>query len=137
LAALPEQERYAAMELWRGTLSTHSVVAFRHGERVTPGFEAPGNWRRYVPLRLPGTLCIQKHLPPGAAAVLLSRYHSSPDLIVPIDAVEKRMVDAIDGRRSIAQIAEAAGAQNAVQRARTLFEKLWWFDQIVVDASQS
>ena len=26
LAALPEREQYAAMELWRGTMTSHSVI---------------------------------------------------------------------------------------------------------------
>jgi SAM-dependent methyltransferase len=140
LAALPEQERYAAMELWRGTLSTHSVVAYRNDRGEDPAtvlFAEAGNWLRYVPVKLPGTLCLQERLPPGAAAVLLSRYHTSPDLIVPIDTVEKRMFDAIDGRRNIAQIGELAGGMDLVSRAHAFFEKLWCFDQIVVDASRA
>ena len=98
-------------------------------------FDDERNWSGYVPVRLPGTLCIQERLPPGAAAVLLSRYHSSPDLILPIDTVEKRMFEAIDGRRSIAQIAVLASGRDAQSRARAFFEQLWWFDQIVVGAS--
>jgi hypothetical protein len=126
------------MELWRGTLPSHSAIAYTaatEAARAALRFDDEFRWSRYVPVRLPGTLCIVERLPPGAAAVLLSRYHSSPDLIVPIDAVEKRLFDAIDGRRSIEQIAEIAGGQELAQRARTFFEKLYWFDQVAVDAS--
>ena len=71
----------------------------------------------------PGTLCVQERLPPGAAAVVLSRYHASPDLILPIDTREKGMFDAIDGRRSIATIVDRQAA-DALSRARTFFEQL-------------
>ena len=44
------------------------------------------------------------------------------------------MFDAIDGRRSIAEITDHAGGMERA-RARTLFEKLWWYDQVVFDTS--
>jgi len=46
---------------------------------------------------------------PGAAGVLLNRSQRFHDLILVIDAKEKRMCDAIDGRRSIAEIIELTG----------------------------
>jgi hypothetical protein len=101
-----------------------------------PRFDDQTHWPRYVPVRLPGTVCVQQRLPAGAAGVLLSRYHAHPDLIVIIDALEKRMFDAIDGRRSIAQIADGAG-DRLLARARTLFERLDWYDQVVFDSSQA
>src|SRR5262245_22337151 len=132
LAALPEREQYAAVELWRGTMTAHSVVVYRSDR--TPGVSIrfdDERWPGYVPVRLPSTLCVQERLPPGAAAVLLNRAHPYHDLILPIGAQEKRMFDAIDGRRSIAEIVGHARATTA----RALFEKLWWYDQVVYDAS--
>ena len=140
LAALAERDQYAAMELWRGTLASHSVIVSRHDAsdvRWKVRFDDQERWPQYVPVRLPGTLCVQERLPAGAAGVLLSRYHASPDLILAIDAQEKAMVDAIDGRRSIAAIVEQAGGGRLLPRARTLFEKLHWYDQVVFDSSQS
>jgi SAM-dependent methyltransferase len=140
LAALSEREQYAAMELWRGTLASHSVIVSRRDAPEmcgNAGFDDDERWPHYVPVRLPGTLCVEERLPAGAAGVLLSRYHSSPDLILPIDAPEKAMVDAIDGRRSIAQIVEHAGGDRLLPRARILFAKLLWYDQVVFDASRS
>ena len=69
--------------------------------------------------------------------MLLSRYHTSPDLVLAIDAEQKRMFDAIDGRRSIAEIAGRAGGQERLSRAGPLFEKLFWYDQVVFDASKA
>jgi SAM-dependent methyltransferase len=136
LLALPEPEQYAAMELWRGTIATHSVVVSRNdGAPVSmPGAFADGDdWRDYVPIRLPGTLCIQERLPAGAAGVLISRYHSSPDLILPIDAREKQMLDAVDGHHTFAAIAQTAGGSALLPQARCLFEKLFWYDQVVFE----
>jgi SAM-dependent methyltransferase len=135
LAALPEREQYAALELWRGTMTAHSAIARRSDAAASPGVRfIPFNgerWRSWVPIRLPLTVCVQERLPPGAAAVLLNRSHRFHDLILLIDARERRMFDAIDGRRSIAEIVEYAGGTAAWPAARTFFEKLWWYDQVV------
>jgi len=145
------------VELWRGTIARHSVVAYRSdasepGEKVRFDDE---RWQRYVPIRRPASICVKERLPAGAAGVLLNRSHAPHhDLILVIDAQEKRMVDAIDGRRTIADIvdhvrATAEHAQPAEKSrsansgfsavdpigARVLFEKLWRYDQVVFDAS--
>ena len=67
----------------------------------------------------------------------MSRYHTSPDLILPIDAREKEMLDAVDGRRSIAAIVDGAGGDRLLPRAGALFEKLFWYDQVVFDSYAS
>jgi SAM-dependent methyltransferase len=139
LSALPEREQYAAIELWRGAFARHSVILSRSGAReagVRVRFDDQ-SWPGYVPVRLPGTLCVQERLPAGAAGVLLNQYHTFPDLILPIDAQEKRIFDAIDGRRSIAEIAHRAGGRDPSSRAQALFEKLFWYDQVVFDSSKS
>jgi SAM-dependent methyltransferase len=146
LAALADRDQYAALELWRGTMTTHSAIVHRadvagrpkglryelNGSSVTISFDDEG-WLRYVPLRLPWTLLIQERLPPGAAGVLLNRSHQHHDLILVIDAAEERLFAGIDGRRSIADIAKHASEDRS--RARALFEKLWWYDQVVFDAA--
>jgi hypothetical protein len=136
LAALPKRDQYVAMELWRGTMTAHSVIVHRHdaGEGVGVRF-GDERWRRYVPIRLPFTLCVRERLPAGAAAVLLNRSHPNPDLILAIGAHEKRLFDAIDGRRSIAEIVNRERLDEAWALARTFFEKLWWYDQAVFDAA--
>jgi hypothetical protein len=126
------------MELWRGIIATHSVVVSRNDgseSRVPVSFEDQRRWLEYVPVRLPGTICVQERLPPGAAGVLLSRYHAFPDLVLAIDADEKQMVDRIDGRRSIAAIIGDAAGSDRVRRAGALFERLFAYDQVVFDIS--
>ena len=134
IAELEPAEQYAATELFRGTMTTHSVVAYRDdaaasSRRVDFAGDA---WLDYVPIRLPDTLCIQEKLPPGAAAVLINRAHTFHDVYLPIDAQEKRLFDAIDGERSIGAI---VGDQHR-EVGRALFERLWWHDQVVFDASR-
>ena len=98
-------------------------------------------WLRYVPLRMPETLTIQERLPAGAAAVLLNQTHTYRDLFLPINAAEKRLLDGIDGHRTVGDILEATQATirrgSPLELARIFFERLWWQDQVVFDASQS
>ena len=83
---------------------------------------------------------LQERLPPGAAGVLINQTHAYRDLIMPIDSTEKRLFDAIDGSCSIGGIVErtlpSAQTKSQLDMARTFFEKLWWYDQVVFDASR-
>jgi 2-polyprenyl-3-methyl-5-hydroxy-6-metoxy-1,4-benzoquinol methylase len=141
LAQLSFSEQYAAVELFRGTMVRHSMVAYRDdspdGAQLI-SFAGDG-WLRYVPLRMPDTICVQERLPPGAAGVLINQTHAYRDLIMPIDSTEKRLFDAIDGNCSIGGIVEStlpsAQTKSQLDKARTFFEKLWWYDQVVFDAS--
>ena len=108
LAALPPMEQYAAVELWRGTMLRHSLIAYRDdrpGDRHLPRFDED-DWLGYTPLRLPETISVRERLPAGAAAALINRSHSDPDLVLFVDAAELQMVEAIDGQRSIADIVQ-------------------------------
>ena len=116
IATLPEGQQYAAMELWRGTIATHSVFV-RRDDDARPAVEIRGD---AVPIRLPHTVCVEQRLPPGAAGVLLNRSHQHTDLFLPIDARQKRLFDAIDGRRSLAEIGGDAA----------FFDALWRYDQV-------
>jgi SAM-dependent methyltransferase len=141
LTQLSFQEQYAAVELFRGTMVRHSMVTYRDD---SPGDPQPVTfagdaWFRYVPLRMPDTICVQERLPPGAAGVLINQTHAYRDLIMPIDSTEKRLFDAIDGNCTIGGIVErtlsSTQTKSHLDMARTFFEKLWWYDQVVFDAS--
>jgi hypothetical protein len=112
----------------------HSVVARRDDapEEAQPIRFDGDDWFGYVPVRLPNTVSVQHRLPPGAACVLINQTHTYTDLILPLDAAGKDLFDAIDGSRSIGDIANGSHARAC---ARTLFPKLWFYDQIVFDAS--
>lgn len=136
LAEMPEQERYAAMELWRGLMGNHSFVAYRNdAEGARSNVQLGGDFQRYVPIRMPWTMCVEQSVPPGAAGVLINQTHVFSDLYVVVNAHEKRMYEAIDGHRSIAQIMETAGEEDPFV-AKEFFEKLWQHDQVVFDTSK-
>jgi len=141
MVQLPPAEQYAAVELFRGTMVRHSAVLYRND---SPGGPHPISfvddaWPGYVPIRMSDTICVQERLPPGAAAVLINQTHTYRDLFMPISLTEKRLFDAIDGTRTIGDIAERAlpSSSNKSQpdMGRTFFERLWQYDQVVFDAS--
>jgi hypothetical protein len=135
MAELSLSAQYTAVELFRGTLVHHSAVVYRDD---SPGSQQPvsfeGNtWLGYVPIRRSKTICVEERLPPGAAGVLINRTHTYTDLYFLIDAQEKQLFDAIDGERTIGDIARERGVTDT---ARNFFERLWWYDQVVFDVSQ-
>ncbi|MGD8270355.1 MAG: class I SAM-dependent methyltransferase [Desulfobacterales bacterium] len=140
LNRLAPPDQYAAVELFRGTMVRHSAVVYRSdrpGDGRSLRFDDE-RWQHYVPIRLPRTLCIEENLPAGAAAVLLNQSHTYSDLVLPIDLEQKRLFEAIDGQDTIAAILERVadrGKRNN-EHARTFFEQLWRYDQVVFDASR-
>jgi len=135
LAQLPLEEQFAAIELFRGTMLRHAVVAYRDdwpaAERLVD-FESDA-WLGYVPIRLPDTIEVREQLPPGAAAVLINRNHTFTDLYLPIDAHQERLLHEIDGQRRIDEIGRA---RTDGAFARDFFRQLWEWDQVVFDTSQ-
>jgi SAM-dependent methyltransferase len=132
IARLPPVERYAALELFRGTMVRHSAVVYRAESRLQQVDFDGDAWHDNVPIRLPDTICVQERLPLGAAAVLINRSHTYTDIYLPIDMQEKRLLDAIDGQRTITEIAQKHGT---LAGSRTFLERLWRYDQVVFDAS--
>ena len=141
MAHLPLAEQYAAVELFRGTMVRHSAVLCRSDDPGGPqaiGF-AGDAWLDYVPIRMPDTICVQKRLPPGAAAVLINQTHTCTDLFMAINATEKRWFDAVDGTCRVGDIVKKgpppSRESTKLDEARNFFERLWWHDQVVFDVS--
>jgi hypothetical protein len=83
-------------------------------------------------------VCVRERLPPGSAAVLINRSHTFTDLICTVDSFEDRLLGAIDGNRTLAEILHFALPDGGGQsRALRFFERLWQYDQIVFDASRA
>jgi hypothetical protein len=136
LVGLTAEAQYAAIELFRGTMARHGVVAYRsdrpaRGASVDFDGEA---WLSYIPIRLPDTLTVRERLPPGAAAVLINRNHTYTDLYLSIDARQERLLAAIDGERTIAEICGERGYRDL---ACALFLQLWRWDQVVFNTSKA
>jgi len=135
LATLPEREQYIEMELWRGRMKHHTFVAHHRdleNDELKVGFDDE-RYLHYVPFRLPWTRCIQENLPPESAGALVNTAHQFQDLFLLIDAKEKQMYEAMDGRRTITEIVHTM--EGSPRRARDFFQKLWWYDQVVFDTS--
>jgi len=137
LASLPSRLQHAAVELFRGTMVSHGFIAYRddRSEVSQPINFSGDSWRDYIPMALPGTVCVRERLPPGSVAVLINRSHTFTDLILTVDAFEDQLLGAIDGKRSIAEILRfAVQYSDDERRARNFFERLWQYDQVVFDA---
>jgi SAM-dependent methyltransferase len=140
LASLPPPQQHAAAELFRGTMVSHSFIAYRDDRagKSQPIAFAGDDWRDYVPLTLPWTVRVRERLPPGSVAVLIHRAHTFTDLILPVSAFEERLLNAIDGKRSLSEILHVVPAGDDRQaEALRFFERLWQYDHIVFDASPS
>lgn len=137
LSKLSVPAQHAAVELFRGAITHHSFIAYR-GDRAKPaqpvGF-AGEQWRNRVPVRLPWTKIVRERLPAGSVAVLLNPVHKHPDLVLPINTMEDRLFAQINGKRSFGEIALSYPDKDHASRVVPFFERLWQYDQIVVDAS--
>jgi SAM-dependent methyltransferase len=129
LRKLGAADKFAALELLRGTMVRHAAIAYRDDApaRGEVGFD-DDSWLQYVPIRLRGTIAVRERPPAGAAAVLINRNHTYTDLYLPVDAPRLRLWEVIDGKRTIGQIIGDGGDRDY---ARDFFERLWNWDQVV------
>jgi SAM-dependent methyltransferase len=142
IARLSAEDQYAAIELFRGTTIRHSVIVYdpesanlKEQVRLHAG-ASPSD----IPVRTADTICVQDPLPPGAAGVLINRSHTFTDLILPISRTEKMWLDAIDGIRSIGEIAISTSCSRPktdLDSACSFFDRLWCYDQVVFDTSSA
>ena len=140
LASLPSRLQHAAVELFRGTMVWHDFIAYRadRSEVSQPINFAGDSWRDYIPIALPWTVCVRERLPPGSVAVLINRSHKFTDLICTVDSFEDRLLGAIDGNRTLAEILQfTAQDGDGDRRALRFFERLWQYDQVVFDTSRA
>ena len=142
LLQLSQVEQFTAAELFRGTMVRHSLIAYRSDNENGHGEISFDNdkWMEYVPIRLPDTLSIQEQLPKGAVAILINKTQYR-DIYLPVDNTEKQLFDAIDGSSSIGMISkkilQLPDKQTLPEISRNFFEKLWWYDQVVFDTTNS
>ncbi len=131
LCALPDVEQHAAMELYRGTMITHTFVACRDdcpAESYNIDF-ATDAWLDYVPTRFNGCKIRQDKLPEGVSAILSNVAHVPKDLALGLNRSQTRLFQAVDERSTIRQILQVTG--ESVHNARSLFELLWRNDLVL------
>ncbi|WP_040493039.1 class I SAM-dependent methyltransferase [Ilumatobacter nonamiensis] len=127
IAELPVDEQYAAVELFRGTIARHTVIAFADDDPPTDTLDFSGaDADAWVPIVVPTAIAVEERLPPGAAAALLNRAHAFTDLVMFADRAELDLFRSIDGTRPIRDL--GPGALRFVER-------LWNHDLVVIDAS--
>jgi SAM-dependent methyltransferase len=125
IATMGEVDQYTVMEMFRGTMSRHSLIAYRDDSPLPAlGWEA---WRTYVPMIPPTVVVIEERLPPGLAAAVINRAHVDTDLVCFLSSDELAVFSAIDGR---APLGEIPGSSLA------LLERLWLHDLVMIDASE-
>jgi len=135
LSELPERSQHAAAELFRGSMTRHNFIAYRSDRTAEsqPISFTGEQWLNYVPIRLPWTICVRDNIPIGKAAVLLNRAHKHPDLVLPINEAQYKLLSAIDGEKTLDEIVKNSARDKIA--AKEFSQQLWRYDQIVFDAS--
>jgi SAM-dependent methyltransferase len=136
LARLSPEKQYAALELFRGDMLCHNLVAHlpEQAQEQVVSFNSR-DWQTYIPLHLPDIL-VSKNRLPGKAAVLLNPANENRELALPVDELELKIFNAINSRRTIAEIISLVAAEQGQKpdaihnRSRLLFEQLWWYDLV-------
>lgn len=122
-------DQYALVELFRGTITRHTAIAFRDDDTTSGVLDFAGSdVGRWVPVRAPTAIAVEERLPPGAAAALINRAHTDTDLVMFADRHEHQIFGSVDGTRTVAEL--GAGATEVVER-------LWRHDLVAIDTTQT
>jgi SAM-dependent methyltransferase len=129
IALMADDDQYAAMELFRGTISRHSLIAYRDDSTLpSPLLEWEGDsWRDYVALIPPTVVGVEDGVPPGIAAAVINRDHVDRDLVCFLGSDELSLFRAIDGETRLGDLAGVSAG---------LTERLWMHDLVMIDASK-
>lgn len=126
IAARPEPEQFALMELFRGTINRHTLIAHRDDTSLPPITSGAESWRDVVAIRAPTLVVVEERLPPGAACAVINQAHTDRDLVLFLDERRRDALAQIDGVTPFGEI-DGASAE--------LLEILWLHDAIVTDQS--
>ena len=133
--ALPEEEQYAVVELYRASAASHELVVRRDdnpAESYQVSFDG-SDWRTYVLVRNPLVAVETDSIPPGAVARLRWEAHQYPEIAVTLDSNQAALLDRVDDRMTAADLLSATGlgeADGGVEYVRTFLESLWRFDYL-------
>jgi SAM-dependent methyltransferase len=106
IAALPEAEQFAVVELFRAAVPNHLFVAChqdRRRETYRTDLDAAG-WKNLVPIPALGLIADTDGLPEGRVRWLRWVCHFFPEIRLALGAIEAAIFDLVDGRRSIGEI---------------------------------
>lgn len=130
IAAMEEVDQYATMELFRGTINRHSLIAYRDDAPIPdpPIAWDTDRWKGFVGLVPSTVIVIEEGVPQGMAAAVVNRAHVDRDLVCFLTASELSTFTAVNGATPLREI-EGASAN--------LFERLWLQDLVMIDATAS
>jgi len=132
LAELPIEQQYEAVELFRGNLHMHYVIAVRN-DRPTQTYKIEWNgdtWKDYVPRPMPGIAASTENLPAGVLVELAQSGHEFPMRKPQLTSQTVPLYQAMDGKRTLSEIAKQTNVNP--QSVRDFFRSLWEFDQIML-----
>lgn len=139
---LSPEKQYAAAELFRGTMVRHSLIAYRNDNpwSTMKGINfKTDEWRKYIPVRMPDSVCIHEQLPEGAVGILINKSQYR-DIYLPVDAMDELLLNSIDGVSNIIEITDktlhSSDKNSPVDTSGKFFEKLWWYDHVAFDTSK-
>ncbi len=124
------EKAYSAMELFRGTMITHRfVAAHAHHDGASKASIDGDKWRHLKPELFPGARINMLAPPKGYAAQLWNPTHGYADLLFNISSNELSIYKAMNGHSSLADIAQQVKVDE--NQVRSLYKKLWNFDQVM------
>ena len=131
---LPLARQHAISELFRSSIRKHQFITCRKDrpEASTRVDFTGTQWLRYAPIRTPGVRMTEGDFPSGKVAQLHWPVYEAQDTKINLDQSAYRMFQAVDGRRNIESIIEAAELTGELQQkertAREFFQTMWDFD---------
>jgi len=126
LGKRPQQDQYAAVELFRATLHMHTVILCRKDRPLkTRQIELSDTaWKSYIPLPNKA-LCFEKRNCPAMAHTVGflpgNRYFN---IRSPLSGEEWRLLRLVDGTRSFGEILTRSGHPKNEKRIREFFQKM-------------
>lgn len=125
---MAESAQFASMELFRGTMTRHSLIAVRADSPLpNPAIDWRGeSWRRFVPMTPITTMAVTDHVPEDKAVAVINRAHVDRDLVCFLNDSERVAFEGIDGKGPAGEIDGLT---------RELLQRLWLHDLVMIDAS--
>lgn len=137
IAGLAPAEQHAALELFRGTMLRHTIIAVADDEDSQFGLTAAhldlsspvaAQWK---PIPMPTARVVRERIPAGFAAALLNEAHTDTDLVLFARPEELAMFLRIDGETTVAEL----GAGDSGSGDFGFLRRLFHHDLIVFDAT--
>jgi SAM-dependent methyltransferase len=133
--ALPPHQQWALVELFRGSMGSHEMIACRSDrERTSYDADLDGqDWLAYVPVLSPLLETEFDGLLPGTAMRIRCRGHLYSEISVLLDATQAALCRSIDGSRSagdLVALVDAEETDESVSYVQNLLKSLWRYDYI-------